>query len=405
MKKQILFVDDEINILKGLKRSLRPFRKYWEMQFVSTGEKALQLMDEIAFDVIVSDMRMPGMDGMQLLNMVQKKYPGVARIILSGHSDREIIMRSVKTAHQYLSKPCEKAMLVATIARACSLQDILNQKNLRYLLGGIATMPSMPLLYARILEELGSPDASMAGVAAIIEQDPGMTAKLLQLVNSSFFGVFGHILNVNEALVMLGMDVIRTLVLTMEVFSSLNIQALAVIDADRIRDHSVKTAAIARQIAGLEKMDAAKTDHAMMACFLHDTGKFLFAQYYPDLYREVIQIMDKEHLSSYEAEKKVFDVTHAELGAYLLGLWGLPDTIIEAIAFHHTPMSYLASEFELCGLIHVSELMEHQEAACQGAWEEPAGLDMEYMKKVGKDDKILLWCDYIRTGSARDEIA
>jgi HD-like signal output (HDOD) protein len=118
----------------------------------------------------------------------------------------------------------------------------------------------MPLLYARILEELGSPDASMAGVAAIIEQDPGMTAKLLQLVNSSFFGVFGHILNVNEALVMLGMDVIRTLVLTMEVFSSLNIQALAVIDADRIRDHSVKTAAIARQIAGLEKMDAANSD-------------------------------------------------------------------------------------------------------------------------------------------------
>ncbi len=404
MKKQILFVDDEINILKGLKRSLRPFRKYWEMQFVSTGDKALQLLDEMTFDVIVSDMRMPEMDGMQLLNMVQKKHPGVARIILSGHSDREIIMRSVKTAHQYLSKPCEKAMLVSTIARACSLQDILNQKNLRYLLGGIAAMPSMPMLYARILEELSSPDASMAGVAAIIEHDPGMTAKLLQLVNSSFFGMFGHISNINEALVILGMDVVRTLVLTMDVFSSLNIQALAVIDAAGICDHCVRTAAIARQIAGLEKMDAVKTDHAVMASFLHDTGKFLFAQYYPDLYLETVQIMNKEHLSSYEAEKKVFDVTHAEAGAYLLGLWGLPDAIIEAIAFHHTPMSFPAREFELCGLVHVSELMEHHESVMQGDWGHLEGLDMEYMKKVGRADKILLWRDYIRNSSGRARV-
>ena len=219
MKKRILFVDDEINILKGLQRSLRPLRKFWDMVFSEGGENALKLLEKHSFDVIVTDMRMPGMDGAQLLKIVQDKYPMMVRIILSGHSDREMIMKIVKSAHQYLSKPCEKKVLVTAITRSCSLRDILNKKVLQQLLGGIETMPSLPSLYAQIVEEIKSPAASVASVGEIISKDMGMTAKVIQLVNSAFFSIPRHISNAQEAVVLLGIDVVRILISEIEVFS------------------------------------------------------------------------------------------------------------------------------------------------------------------------------------------
>ncbi|MBU2453622.1 MAG: HDOD domain-containing protein, partial [Proteobacteria bacterium] len=219
MKRRILFVDDELNILKGLQRSLRPLRQYWDMEFSEGAVNALELLEKQSFDVIVSDMRMPQMDGATLLKIVQEKYPTMVRIVLSGYSDQEMTMKSVKSAHQYLSKPCDKKVLITAITRACSLQDLLNKKPLQHLLGGIESMPSIPALYAQIMEELRSAEASTASVGKIIAKDMGMTAKVLQLVNSSFFGIPRHISNVTEAVVMLGMDVVKSLVLGIEVFS------------------------------------------------------------------------------------------------------------------------------------------------------------------------------------------
>lgn len=395
MKRQILFVDDEPNILKGLQRSLRPLRKYWDMTFSEGAENALKLLEKESFDVIVSDMRMPEMDGSQLLAIVQEKYPAMVRIILSGHADQEMIMNSVKSAHQYLSKPCEKKVLVTTITRSCALRDLLNKKVLRDLLGGIQTMPSIPSLYARIMEELQSPDASVASVGEIISKDMGMTAKVLQLVNSSFFGIVRHISNAQEAVTLLGIDVVKTLVLGIEVFSTFK-NASSVISVDNIHDHCVRTGVIAKEIAFLEKMNKEKTDNAMIASILHDLGKLLLAEHFTDDYKTVMEITHQKGVPVFEVEKEIFGVTHAEVGAYILGLWGLPETIIEGIAFHHTPAKFIAKEFELCGLIHVGELMEYHEKHQPGSWEKLNGLDCDYMEKVGVSDRILLWRDYLQ---------
>ena len=396
MKRQILFVDDEPNILKGLQRSLRPLRKDWDMAFAQGGENALDLLEKQSFDVIVSDMRMPQMDGPKLLQLVQDKYPMMVRIILSGHSDREMIMKSVKSAHQYLSKPCEKDLLVSTITRACSLQDLLNKKALQQLLGGIETMPSLPSLYTQIMEELQSSDACIASVGEIISKDMGMTAKVLQLVNSSFFGMPRHISNVKEAIVLLGMDVVKILVLGIEVFSRFSKSTLSVISVDKIHDHCVRAGVIAKKIAILEKMDKKKADNAMMASILHDLGKFILAQYFPDEYKKVMEMVYQESLPVFKAEKQVFNVTHAEVGAYLLGLWGLPDAIVEGIAFHHSPGKYADEEFGICGILHVAELMEHHEQQQPGTWEKLNGLDTKYMEKIRLQDRIPLWRDYIQ---------
>ncbi|MCK5348358.1 MAG: HDOD domain-containing protein [Desulfobacula sp.] len=396
MKRQILFVDDEPNILKGLQRSLRPMRKYWDMVFSQGGSNALKLLEKQSFDVIVSDMRMPEMDGARLLKIVQEKYPLMVRIILSGHSDREMIMKSVKSAHQYLSKPCEKQILVTTITRSCSLRDLLNKKALQQLLGGIETMPSIPSLYAKIISELQSSDASAASVGEIIAKDMGMTAKVLQLVNSSFFGMPRHISNVQEAVVLLGIDIVKTLVLGIEVFSRFSKNALSIIPVDKIHDHCVKTGVIAKKIAKLEKMDKEKTDNAMIASSLHDLGKLILVEHYPDEYKGVLEVVRQKKMPVFKAESQIFGVTHGEVGAYLLGLWGLPENIIEGIAFHHNPAKINTREFELCGLVHVAELMEHHEQLQPGGWEKLNGLDTKYMENIGLLDKIPLWRDYLR---------
>ncbi|MCD4720245.1 MAG: HDOD domain-containing protein [Desulfobacula sp.] len=396
MKKRILFVDDEPNILKGLQRSLRPLRKFWDMVFAEGGDNALKLLEKQSFDVIVTDMRMPGMDGAQLLKIVQDKYPMMVRIVLSGHFDREMIMKSVKSAHQYLSKPCEKQLLITTITRSCSLRDLLNKKALQQLLGGIGTMPSIPSLYARIMEELNSSDASVVSVGEIISEDIGMTAKVLQLVNSSFFGMPKHISNAKEAVILLGIDLVKTLVLGIEVFSKFSKSVLSIISVDKIHDHCVRTAVIVQKIAKLENMDKEKTDNAMIASMLHDLGKLILAEHFQDSYKDVIKMVQQKGIPVFKAEKEIFDVTHAEVGAYLLGLWGLPENIIEGIAFHHNPGKFIGQGFELCGLLHVAELLEHQERQQPGSSQKFNGLDEAYMERLGLLDHIPLWQDYLQ---------
>jgi putative nucleotidyltransferase with HDIG domain len=237
---------------------------------------------------------------------------------------------------------------------------------------------------------LQSNGASVGGVGDIIAQDMGMTAKVLQLVNSSFFGMSGHVSSAKEAVVLLGIDVVKTLVLSIEVFSRAR-TALSVISVDEIHDHCIRTGVIAKDIACLEKMSGEYRDNAMIASMLHDLGKLLLAEHFSESYKEVMEMVRQSHMPVFKAERAVFGVTHAEVGAYLLGLWGLPESIINAIAFHHAPGEYVSGKFALCGLVHVAELMEHHERYQPGNWGTLNGIDNDYMDALGLWDKIPFW--------------
>jgi len=387
---KILFVDDDPNVLEGLKRNLNPMKDYWEMLFVKDAKNALEILEKEVFDVILSDLRMPGMDGSQLLEQVKFKYPRMVRIILSGHTDKETILKSVKSAQQYIPKPCEKEFLISTIARACSLRDILHSQVLKGLLGRIDTMPSIPAIYAKVMKVLNSEDTSAASAGEIIAQDMGMATKVLQLVNSSFFGMSRHISSVKEATVLLGIDVVKTLVLGIEVFSRYD-GASSVISVNQIHDHCVRTAMIAKQIADMENMDPKKADHAMICATLHDMGRLLLAEHFPEEYKQVVDLAEQKQMHLFQAEKAIYGVTHSEVGAYLLGLWGLPQDIVEGIAFHHRPGSVISKKLELSGLIHIAELIEHHERKGLNFDQPPFGLNMAYLEKLGLDNKISLW--------------
>ena len=377
-KKRILFVDDEPNILKGLRRLFRNMRHEWDMVFVDSGAKALEKMGQSTFDVIVSDMRMPEMNGLQLLSKVEQLYPMVVRIVLSGYSDQELMLQSTRAVHQYLSKPCEPETLINAVARSCALREILTKDVLKATISRIHALPSLPALYNEIMTELRSSNGSINQVGKIIEKDLSMSAKVLQLVNSSFFGLSRRVSNPSHAVVLLGLETIRSLVLTIGLFSKFDEKALAGLDIQSIFDHSLRVGAIARAIAEHEKLDQALTDTTFLAGLLHDFGKLVFAANFPTAYREVLQQFRETNAPPLvDLETKIVGASHAEAGAYLLGLWGLNHGVIECVAFHHCPGQCPASEIlypliivhaanilDIHAQAPLPELMKHIDPAC-----------------------------------------
>ena len=221
MSKRVLFVDDEALVLQGLQRSLRPLRNEWEMVFLDSAEAALAAMEQQPFDVLVTDMRMPRVDGAQLLQDVRERFPQTVRFVLSGHSDRETVMRAVVPAHQYISKPCDVEELKQKLARAFAIQEVLQDAALRRLVSQLPSVPSLPSLYVQITNALQAEEGSLSEVARIISQDMGMCARILQLVNSAFFGLPSRITSPAQAVSLLGFDNVQALVLSIGIFSQL----------------------------------------------------------------------------------------------------------------------------------------------------------------------------------------
>ena len=209
--KRVLFVDDEVFVLDGLKRMLRRMRTQWEMDFVDSGESALQMMAQKEFDVIVSDMRMPNMNGAELLNEVKDLHPNTIRFILSGYSDKDLILKSLDSTHQYLAKPCDPETLKTRILRATSLQESISNDALKNLISQLGELPTLPALYEEILSLLRQPDVSSECLSDAIKKDIGMTAKILKFANSGYVGLKRKISGMNDAVSYLGMDYIRSI--------------------------------------------------------------------------------------------------------------------------------------------------------------------------------------------------
>lgn len=386
--KRILFVDDEPKILQGLQRMLRSHRKVWEMEFVESAEAALATMERSEFDVVVTDMRMPGMDGAALLEAVRERHPGTARIILSGYSDMEAAMRSVRVSHQFLSKPCDADELRAAVDRLCDLEALLNDEALRDTLGSIGELPVPPRTYQRLVGLLGQEEVDLRAVAHVVEEDTGISAKILQLVNSGFFGLRREITSIEQATSYLGTITIRDLVLTTEVFRSFEGGSSLVGRALRAeQEHSLLVARIARSMFD----DKARAGEAFLAGLLHDLGKLLLAAYLPERFASVRCDASQNAEPLYEVEERLLTVSHAEIGAYLLGLWGLPYAVVEAVAHHHHPSRVAAQgSFGVLEAVHVADAL-----ACELADEhelhDRSGLDVGLLERLGVVERLSSW--------------
>jgi HD-like signal output (HDOD) protein/CheY-like chemotaxis protein len=391
--KRILFVDDDPSVLRGLERTLYPMRVEWEMSFVETGRQALTLMTERPFDVVVTDMRMPGMNGNELLNEVMHRFPRTVRIILSGHADTELILRCVGSTHQFLSKPCEPAVLQAVVERAASLDRVLKHEPLRKLTARMKRLPSLPSLFTQIVRKLQSPEADAEEIAAIVNQDVGLMAKLLQVVNSAFFGLRHDVSSPVEAVSYLGTNTIKSIVLTIETFRDFEDVVCPGFSHEELWLHCNQTATAARAIAQAEGSNARVADEAYCAALLHDSGKLVLAGNFGESYASVLALARTQSRPLPDCEKHAFGATHASVGGFLLGLWGLPAPIVEAVALHHEPV--LSVERSFCPLtaVHAANAFVREWHDTSGRGIPPSPLDLGYLEAIGLAGQIPAWRD------------
>ena len=314
-KKRILFIDDERPVLAVLQALMQRMTNDWETTVAEGGPQALALMEKQPFDVVISDMRMPGMNGAQLLNEVMRRYPKTIRIVLSGHADEQTVQETVGVAHQWLAKPFDHRVLKSILKRIAAAHDRLDDKDLKELIGRLTRLPSAPHIYFRILEVLQSPDSSMEGIAEVVAQDPALTAKLLKLVNSAFFGLAREIANATEAVQLLGVSRIRSLALTHHVFSTFDQHTYAELSVDEVWNHSLQTAVWARQFAHWQGGGRTLEDLAFTGGLLHDVGRLILAANLPSAYRQVRDESRTRACSHLLVEKDILRATHADVGS------------------------------------------------------------------------------------------
>ncbi len=398
MTSTVLFVDDDENVLRGLRRMLHPMRGSWEMEFVDSAEKALAAMAEKPFDVIVSDLRMPGVDGAELLTIVSKTYPASVRVILSGYAEEEAILRTAGPAHRYLSKPCGFECMVEAVTSAVALRRFLDDEGLRQLVSSLHSLPSPPDVFLALLEELRSKNASSNSVAQILSRDVAMTAETLKLTNSAFFGLPTRITDLKDAVRLLGLDTIKALTLMAGIYSRYSGDTATAAIIRRLGNRSLGVGMVARTIAELERLDQASIQEAMCAGVLAHVGVLVLVANFPLRFRRAVNQVENGVQPIFAAEREMFGASHTELSAYLLGLWGFVDSVVEAVAYHHEPSRY-KGQSKLVGIVHCAQALAKTcgEAMARGETDElddialRSGLDMDYLMASDLIDRLPDW--------------
>jgi putative nucleotidyltransferase with HDIG domain len=385
-KSRILFVDDEPHLLKMLQMALHRMTE-WDASFVESGEAALALMETRQFDVVISDMRMPRMSGAQFLNEVMRRSPRTLRIILSGFADQALVMSCIGATHQYLTKPCSLETLRAVLRRLRKLNTRLNSPELKELTGKIVSLPSIPSLYYSIMDALQDPNCSTDRIGEVVSSDPAMTAKLLQLVNSAFFGFARNVSSSAEAVQLLGLDRIRGLALSLLIFNAFESRKLQALSIEAVWKHSLKTALGAQRIAQMETDDEAIGEQSFTAGLLHDLGKLIFADSLPEKYAAALSQSTKEKRPLVQQEIQTFGASHAELGAYVLEMWGLPVPLVEAVAWHHAPGDAESPDFGPLTTVHVANALFASDNTARST----DFVSKDYLNAIGKADRLAEW--------------
>jgi HD-like signal output (HDOD) protein len=377
-KKRILFVDDEPAILAGLQNLLYKDRKRWDMVFALGGQLALEEIRKAPFDIVVSDMRMPGVDGATLLNTIKDECPATVRIMLSGHADREAIVRALPAMHQLLSKPCDAATLRGAIERSLDGANVDRDSRIRQLVGGIDKLPTPPDIYFDLTRLMQSPTSSVGDVARVVTRDPALAAKLLQLVNSAYFGTGQVTTSIQQAVALLGTDRLRYIALTASVFSSPGADDACGFSLQELQRGAMRAATLARAIA-----EPAARDEAFASTLLHDVGHVVLALGRARDY-QVFRARAQEGEPQIALELEVFGVTHADVGARLLAIWGLPTAIVDAVQYHHDPGSAPEPCRRIASIVHFAD-----------AWVPhlpiPAALDLASLERAGCAHLVPSW--------------
>lgn len=399
--KRVLFVDDEENVLQGLKVMLYPMRSSWNMEFAQGGDAALELLEKgPEYDIVVTDIHMPGLHGVELLKILIERSPETVRFVLSGNLNSDTLVEAASVAHQVIAKPCDPDHLRAVIARAFTLRERLADSSIKKALLGLGTLPSVPVLYWEIVNEVNSPEPSIDRVAKIISKDPGMSAKVIQLVNAHT-GPKNRLASIAHAAKSLGLDQIKNFVLMAEIYSGVDQSQIANgFSVDQLWKHGLEVGGYAKRVADFETEDRKMIDDSYTAGLLHDIGLLILASKMPDEFEEVFEYANECGVTLFEAEREKLGATHAEFGAYLLDLWGLPDPVVKAICLHYFPSGSPEELYEFnpkegfspLTAVHIANYFSEEQDLTESDYGR-AELDMVYLERAGLGDRPDVWWD------------
>jgi HD-like signal output (HDOD) protein/CheY-like chemotaxis protein len=387
-RRRVLFVDDEPFALEVLQRIFEPLRNDWHMEFVTSGQAALDRMGEMTFDAVVTDLKMPDMSGAELLERVQRLQPGASRIILSGQADEELVFQTVTTAHQFISKTGDPKLLLKKVRKLVTLRQTRLLPEMVEMICGLDRLPSVPKVYCEIVEASAKPECDLRDIADAISQDAATGAKVLQLANSAFFGLRGEVSSILDAVSYLGVETVRYLVLMVGVCEQFRSTRFSPGFVDKVWAHSVQVANLSRLIAETEHTSLALAEQAYVGGLMHDVGKLVFAENLSKSYREVLEFARLNNQPAWQVERQMLKATHADIGGYLLDLWGLPEGVTKAVALHHQPIAEETEGLTPLAIVHVANYFAHQ---INKTDEGSGDLDSDYLEVNELADRVPVW--------------
>ncbi len=389
MRKKILFVSDSAKA-QNLQSMLENMKELWDMQFVEAEADLWNSLANSIYDVLVFDLNAPEINGIGLLQKVSAGYPQMVQVIIAGPSDQELVLRAIRSNHQIITQPFNPLALKGLIDRSCKLREILHNEELKRFVAGISYLPSLPSLYQQIVDEMQSPKVSIKRVADLIAQDVTMTAKILQLVNSAFFSLPQKIVSPHQAVVLLGIDILKGLVLHVHIFSAFELDPrIKGFSIRGLANHSLLVGKLAREIVLAETNIRDMEENALIAGLLHDIGKLILLLD-PERYNQVLAHSQARRCNHYQAEYEILGASHAEVGAYLLDLWGIPEPVVHAIAFHHNPNKSMEANFSVLTAVHVANALARRKNLDANELPE---LDLFYLLSIHKKEEISKWIE------------
>jgi HD-like signal output (HDOD) protein len=361
---RIVFVDDDPQVLEGLRRMLFGRRDIWQMRFFTDPKAALVSLEEESAELVISDLQMPGMDGVAFLEQVRKRHSEAIRYILTGVLDHPLLGQAIRCSHQIIAKPCRPNLLCEVIGRAETIKLRLAGITKVSLFSGLNDLPVMPESYQKVLDVLSSPTASPRRLGQLVAEDMGMSAKIVQLANSSWFGRSGRIHDPIQAVLFLGVKTVEAMVLTEGIFARLSPELVKAFGVSALQSHCLRVSMLARKICTDSQFSAERIDAAATSGILHDAGKIVLITKMEDVFRQALIRSRTEERPLYQVEQELVGVSHAELVGAMLQLWGMPVEIIEATACHHLPSEATAgfrpsSEATLADVIWLADAIDH----------------------------------------------
>lgn len=395
--KRVLFVDDDALVLEGIEDLLEHKRRQWDMVFALGGEAALRELANGTFDVVVTDMRMPLVDGPTVLRKAQADHPNAVRIVLSGYAEVGVTLRALPVAHQFLSKPCSADELERAIERAFAIQSAIHSEAVRALLGKLEKLPSIPKVFNELTKLLANEKSTAREAANIIERDAAMCAKLLQIANSSFFRMGRQIGGVEEAVKYLGFDTIKNIALIAGVFDTSMQPRVPGFDILAVQQQSMMVARIATKLV---EGDSVMMGNAFMGALLHDIGKIILASELPAEFAKAVSLSRELKAPLHTVEHRIYGATHAEIGAYVLGLWGLPSPIVECVAHHHHLSDITPGSMSAVVAVYAANILARERERGPMLTAE----EMECLSRHGLAEQIPSWREVAVAAASREEI-